>query len=277
MKLIIFSDLDGTLLEHNTYSFEAAKPALKLVEDSATPLILCTSKTAAEIKFYQEQIGIKDPFISEDGGAIYIPKGYFNFKFKYQREEGNYLVIEFGTSYDKLRKALNDIKEKGRKKGLDILGFGDMNFEQLVEDSGLTPEQARLAKIRGYDEPFKFKGDEKILKRFVNKKGLRLSKGGRYYHITGKNDKGKAVKILTKLFKKKYKKEKVKTIGIGDSSNDFSMLKVVKIGYLVQKINSSYASEKYLKAEGIGPKGWNKVIQKEVSQYLTSREYGKVI
>ena len=260
MKLIIFSDLDGTLLDHNTYSFEEAKPVLNLVKEKKIPLILCTSKTAAETKHYQKLIGITEPFIVENGGAIYIPKNYFNFKFKYQREEGNYLVIELGTNYNKLRKALNDTKEKG----LDIFGFGDMNPEQLVEDTGLTPEQARLAKIRGYDEPFKFKGDEKKLKKLVKKKGLRLSTGGRYYHLTGKNDKGKAVKKLMKLLKKKYKREKVKAIGIGDSENDFLMLKAVKTGYLVQKSDGTYASEKYLKAEGIGPKGWNKVIQKEM-------------
>ena len=72
-NFVIFSDLDGTLLDHNTYSFDAAKQALESIEDKEIPLILCTSKTRGEIEYYRELINNKHPFISENGGGIYIP------------------------------------------------------------------------------------------------------------------------------------------------------------------------------------------------------------
>ena len=51
-KIIVFTDLDGTLLHPRTYSFEAAMPALKLIKEKDVPLILCSSKTRAEIEVY---------------------------------------------------------------------------------------------------------------------------------------------------------------------------------------------------------------------------------
>ncbi|KYK26256.1 hypothetical protein AYK26_05610 [Euryarchaeota archaeon SM23-78] len=261
MKLIIFTDLDGTLLDHNTYAFEAAKLGLELVKEKNIPLVLCTSKTFDETVYYQKLLGINEPFIVEDGGAIYIPQNYFNFGFECQEKKGH-LVIELGTDYGNLRRALLEIKEQG----FEITGFGDLGFEQISQDTGLSLEMAKLAAEREYDEPFKLiKGDESVLKKLIEERSLKLSKGGRYYHITGKNDKGKTVALLTSLFKKQYGEEEVVTLGIGDSENDFAMLDAVDKGYLVKKTDNSYASEDYEKAEGIGPDGWRFVIEKEIS------------
>ncbi len=56
-KLVIFTDLDGTLLDRDTYSFEPALPALRLIRQKDIPLVLSSSKTRAEIEFYRERIG----------------------------------------------------------------------------------------------------------------------------------------------------------------------------------------------------------------------------
>ena len=83
-------------------------------------------------------------------------------------------------------------------------------------------------------------------------------KGGTCYHITGKNDKGKAVRILTDLFMRKF--SEIITYGLGDSENDFSMLRAVNKAYLIQKPNGSFASKEFKGIEGVGPEGWNKAI-----------------
>ncbi|MCK6469820.1 MAG: HAD hydrolase family protein [Candidatus Brocadia sinica] len=77
MVYIIFTDLDGTLLDHSTYSFEEAREATSLVKKKNIPIVICMSKTQAGIEVYRERMGNEDPFISENGGAIIIPKGYF--------------------------------------------------------------------------------------------------------------------------------------------------------------------------------------------------------
>jgi mannosyl-3-phosphoglycerate phosphatase len=256
MKEVVFTDLDGTLLDHNTYSFKKALPALRLAKEKKVPIVICTSKTKAEIEFYRKRLGNRDPFIFENGAAIFIPKDYFKFKFNYNKKTRKYYVIEFGDPY-KLKKFLKKIK----KKGVKIKGFTDMGAWEVRKLTGLTLSHARLAKKRVYDEAFTMdKKDEKKVIEMIKKKGFNYNKGGRFWHIMGKFDKGKAVKELLKLYKKKY--GKIKSYGFGDAKNDFEMLKNVDEGYLVKKPDGTYESNKFKKAEGIGPMGWNKTVKK---------------
>lgn len=259
MKKIIFTDLDGTLLDSDTYSYEKANNALKLLKKKEIPLIFCTSKTRAEIEFWREKVRNNDPFISENGGGIFIPKNYFSLKFLFDREYKNYFLIKLGTNYNQLVDIIRFLKEK-----YEILSFSDMSAEEISEDADLELTQAKLAKNREFDLPFKIlnKSQEKDILNDINKQGLNYTIGGRYYHLLGDNNKGEAVKILSDLFRRKY--GDIKTIAIGDSENDFQMLDSVDEGFLVKKKDDSYASSKYRKAMGIGPEGWNNVIQKEV-------------
>jgi len=141
-----------------------------------------------------------------------------------------------------------------------------MSPKEVSKDSNLPITKAKLAKKRDYDEPFKIlnKKDENKVLKIIKQNKLKCIKGGRYYHLIGNNNKGKAVNILKKLFKKQFKN--MKTYAFGDSKNDFDMLNVVDEPYLVQKPDKSYTSKKYKKAKGIGPQGWNKTILKIIKK-----------
>ena len=262
-KPIIFTDLDGTLLEHNNYKFDKAKPALELVKEKKIPLIICTSKTRAEIEDYRKKLKNKHPFISENGGAIFIPKNYFkDFNFKYSKKIKGYYVIEIGTPYEKLISVLKQIEKKTNS---DIIGFHEMSLKDLVKDSGLSNTEAKLAMKREYDEPFKLiepLNEKKKVFNLIKKHKLNYTEGGRYYHLHGNNDKGKALKILKKIYERFYK-TKINSIALGDSQNDAPMLKMADTSFLVQKPNKSYeriSSNKIRKIKGIGPIGWNIAI-----------------
>ncbi|MCZ7625281.1 MAG: HAD-IIB family hydrolase [Candidatus Methylomirabilis sp.] len=97
VDLVIFTDLDGTLLDYKTYSFDPARDALEKVRQRGIPLVLCTSKTRAEVARYRQRLNNDDPFIVENGGAAFIPAGYFPFAYPYQRDVNGYHVIEYGT------------------------------------------------------------------------------------------------------------------------------------------------------------------------------------
>ncbi len=257
-NILVFTDLDGTLIDHDTYSWEPARESIEMLKGARIPIIPCTSKTRAEIEFYRRGMGLEDPFISENGGGIFIPKEYFDFNFDYDKEVGNYKVIELGMSYGDIRRALDEMRSFG-----DITGFGDMSVEEVARDTGLSLEEARMAKEREYDEAFIFSGDEEGLKRAIKKAGLRWTKGGRYWHIMGNNDKGKAVRILTGLFAKKL--GSVQTVGLGDSLNDLPMLEAVEIPILVQKKDGSYDARVdvpgLIKTDAPGPEGWAKAVR----------------
>lgn len=263
-KLIIFTDLDGTLLDYSTYSFEPALPALQLLKERAIPLIICSSKTKKEIEYYRKKFGNNHPFISENGGGIFIPINYFQFKLQKQNfkviEEKDFQVIRLGAQYSDLRKTIEAL----RKEGFKVMGFGDMSAKEISEVAGMTIEEAKMAKHRDFDEPFIFKGggaEVKELLYAIKKRGFNVVKG-RFFHIIGNSNKGRATSILIDLYKKKY--DNFIGIAIGDSPNDIPMLKKVDYPVIVQKFDGSYDAQidipHLTKAEGIGPAGWNKAV-----------------
>ncbi len=264
-QLIIFTDLDGTLLD-SKYSFDKARPALALIKKNRIPLVLCTSKTQAEIQLLRKKLRNTHPFISENGGGIFIPKKYFRFQisdFRLKIEEAKkYFVIELGTSYSVLRKALDDL----RSEGFDVNGFGDMSIRKVAELTGLKTSEAKMAKKRDFGEPFVFKGNEASIKKLQQRikfKGFNFTQG-RFFHIMGNNNKGRAVEILKKLYAKQNRK--MITAALGDSPNDIEMLEKVDYPIVVQKHDGSYDKrikiKKLIKADDIGPKGWNNAVIK---------------
>jgi mannosyl-3-phosphoglycerate phosphatase len=271
-KILIYTDLDGTLLDHHTYSFQEALPALAQIRRRNIPLILCSSKTRGELEEYQRKLRMNHPFISENGGAIFIPKGYFN-KAKNLEVKGKYLIWELGIPYQKLRERLLEVSRKFRVR---VVGFGDLKAKQIASEFGLPSKEARWAKRRDYDEPFHFLDQMKPkelreMEREFRRSGLNLTKGGRFYHVMGQNDKGKAVRLLARMYRQDWKGDFL-SIGVGDSLNDLPMLRAVDIPVLVRRKDSTYDKEilkrlKVRKARGIGPSGWNKAILDLLGRY----------
>jgi mannosyl-3-phosphoglycerate phosphatase len=235
-RTVIFTDLDGSLLNER-FDFQDVKPIIKRLLSSGVPIVFCSSKTRAEIEFYRKKMGINDPFISESGAAIFIPRGYFQFNYAYTRQTDSYDVIELGAAYSITRKKLVEVKTESAS---NIIGFGDMTEEEIAKDSGLPLELAKLAKQREYSEPFRIiKGNEKEILNMISEQGLRCTHGGRYFHLMGNSDKGKAVAVLKGLYSGRF--GEVKTLGIGDSLNDLPMLKVVDTLIFVRETNRKRA------------------------------------
>lgn len=268
-KFVIYTDLDGTLLDHVTYSFHPALEALEQIGEKKIPLIICTSKTRPEIEFYRKLLGNKEPFISENGGGIFIPDGYFSRDFEYDKEIKGYKVIELGTREPVLYQVLKEISEE---TGIEIRSFRDMSAGEISEHTGLDEYTAELSRVRDYSEPYLVYGDESdaaTIARNINLKGYRHTRGGRFHHILGENDKGKAVNILSDMYRRET--GEIKTVGLGDSLNDLPMLEAVDIPVLVEKQGAVYergiSLQNLIYADGIGPLGWNSEILKILMNY----------
>ncbi|MBA5941983.1 MAG: HAD-IIB family hydrolase [Methanophagales archaeon] len=270
MKEVLITDLDGTLLDIADYSYDAVLPALESLKERDIPVIFCTAKTLAENEYYREIFGLVDPFIVDNGGAIFIPKNYFSFEFE-SVDRDNYYVIELGASYTELRAALKAIREE---TGFKITGFGDMSAEEVAKDANLSIDAAIRAKKKEYNESFILdepdaEEKEAILFAKIEEKGFSVTHGGRYYNIHGKNaDKGKAVEILTRLFEKEYGAGAVKTLGIGDSRNDIPMLNVVDQPAVVKNKKGKWLDislSNLYKTTGVGPEGWVEFVEKFIS------------
>jgi mannosyl-3-phosphoglycerate phosphatase len=264
-RIMVISDLDGTLLDSETYSSTAAGPALEALKEKGACLVLASSKTRAELEPIRSRLGHDGPFIVENGGALYVPIGFFRVPLEGAIARETYEIIEFGTPYAQLRAAL---KEIAGTLGIQMKGFGDMTIEEVAERTGLTHNEATLAKQREYDEPFVLSNDAFIesVRREAAVRGLACTRGGRFYHLLGANNKGTACRLLIQHCRRQFaaSQGRLYTIGIGDSANDLPMLAAVDQPILVQKPDGSYDPagqlQHVLYAPGIGPAGWNAAV-----------------
>lgn len=273
-KLIVFTDLDGTLLDGTTYSYEAATQALTALREQGIPLVLVSSKTRAEMEPLRQRLGHRDPFIVENGGAVYVPHGLFDFPLERMRTRSPYQVIELGLPYQMLRDVLKQIEDAIETP---LRGFGDMSVETIMQVTGLPHADATLAKQREYDEPFLLQGPQALTEevcRQIVTRSLRWTKGGRLFHLMGENDKGEAASMLLRCYHRQQRMnrqvERIETVGIGDSINDASLLAMVDYPILVQKPDGSYDPDIHrpgmFHARGIGPVGWNQAILELLAQ-----------
>ena len=265
-KIIIYTDLDGTLLDHETYSFAESLPTLSAAQAFGIPIIFCSSKTRAEIEHLRQRMGVHDPFIIENGGAVVIPPGYFPLSSCSKAGDGD-ATLALGTPYQRLVENLRELRTEFPSQ---LIGFSDLSAEEVASDCGLTLDEALRAKRREFDEPFRLLSSnaEEVsrLMEAIRERGLFCSQGGRYYHLHGHNDKGAAVNLLNHLFEQTG--EQIFTVAIGDGLNDLPMLALVDYPVLVKKPDGSYDDPvikllpQTIRAEGIGPLGWRDAVTK---------------
>ncbi len=258
INTIIFTDMDGTLLDESSYSYTAALPALRMINRKVIPLVLCSSKTRVEIERYRGTIENSHPFISENGGGIFIPHGYFKTSVQAESSDG-YLRIMLGTPYFEIRRQFVMLREQLHAK---VRGFGDMSVAQVAALTDLSEEEAALAKQRDFDEAFVFEGKpEEDFLRAIDASGLHWTQG-KIFHIMGKHDKGRAVSILMSLYKQEL--GEIVSMALGDSLNDLPMLMAVDVPVLIKHNDGSFDPRikvpNIFKTQLPGPSGWNETV-----------------
>jgi mannosyl-3-phosphoglycerate synthase len=202
----------------------------------------------------------------ENGGAIIIPKYYFDFHLGIDqsklKEEENYIIIQLGKSAREIRTKLIEIKDNLK---IEFRGVADVSDEELSKLATMPLDYAKRMSKREYGETI-LQIRESDLAKFtthVEAMGMKILHGGRFFDVTFGNDKGQAVSILIDLFKKKYRNH-TKFFGVGDSLNDASMLKLMDVPMLVQKPDSSWSQleiENIVRLKGIGPQGWKSAFK----------------
>jgi mannosyl-3-phosphoglycerate phosphatase len=267
MSRVLFTDLDGTLLEAGSYSFEPAEGAIGALRARSIPLIFCTSKTRAEILSLRKRIGNEDPFIAENGGGIFLPPGFGGPSAMLAgpgvHEREGWLEIRLGSPYAEIRAAL----ERLRRDGFPVRGFGDMTDAEVAGWTGLPLDGASLARRRDYAEPFVFDGpadrEEELLEE-IEKRGLRTTRG-RFLHLLGPHDKGVAVRIVRDLYASMRGGEPPRTAAVGDALNDVPMLAAVDHAYLVRRPDGTHEPgvdvPGLVRLGGIGPAGFAEAVR----------------
>ena len=261
--LLIVTDMDGTLLNHHDYQFDAVMPTLAELEHKQLPVILNTSKTLAELKSWVEKLDIKHPFIVENGSAIFIPLGYFpdtafdGVIVDKQSFEG-YHVVLLGESILTLAAFMLQHKPQA-------IDFSSCSIEQAMQLTGLDKQQAAEAQDRQFSIPLSFDNDIKreSFAELAQHAGLGVLEGGRFLHILGKTDKGLATRRLKQLYEAAYQRSYA-VIALGDSPNDEAMLNEADIAVVVNSPSSDRlqpAVKQLIRTQQQAPRGWSEGVQ----------------
>ena len=263
-KRIILTDLDGSLLDHDTYSFGPAKSLLVMLEKIGIPVIPVTSKTFSEVLKLKNELNNTHPFITENGSAIYIPKSYFKTTKLNWKIRNDHFLIQNGYNRDYL---IDSIQNHANEFLAEFKTFNAMQkiegIQSIAKLAGLSEEDAWNANNREFSEVVVWLSTDKRKQMFADcltKNGLLVQQGGRFLNITGLHTKGEAVKKLISIYCDQPGVDKCDSLAIGDSNNDISMLEGADTALVIKPrkrkpIKVSRKTKVHISQE-FGPKGW---------------------
>ncbi len=244
---MFFSDLDGTLLDHHDYSFAAAQPALDALRAAGVPLILASSKTAAEMRDIRDAMELaRWPAIVENGAGLLAPGD--------ETQAGH-------PKYDALRKTLDQLPSKLREQ---FAGFGDMSEAAVADCTGLSPAQATRAKKRAFTEPGVFSGDAREREEFreaLAALGVFARDGGRFLTLSFGGTKADGLRRVARELASDSAVRPF-TVALGDAPNDEDMLRAADQAVVVRNDASPDLPDipGAIRTELSGPAGWNQAV-----------------
>lgn len=265
--LLVFTDLDGTLLDHYNYDFSAANDALASLKTLGIPCVLNTSKTFAELLELRQALQHKDPFIIENGAAVYLPVNLNLTTNDELIQHGNYLVKPFGPDRQRLIELASAMKAR-----YDFISYHELTADQLVEHTSLDPHSAELSLRREFTEPLIWNDSNIALERLKQElaaEGIKVQKGGRFVHLMGQDcDKAVAMKWLKEAYQNTFNTT-VTSLALGDGENDVGMISQADIPVVVRSPvhvppeipgrNDVWITDSY------GPKGWSEAINQALA------------
>lgn len=201
LPVVAFADIDVVPLPAG----EARGALARVLETLACErimLVFCSRRTRAQVESARQAFGVFHPFITESGGAVFVPERYFGADFERVRKVGGYQAIEFASHYELVAET---VRRSADRLNIGVLGFNDMSVEQVARECGFSLLDARLAKLREYGEPFRLLCAnpiaERRLFRLLESAGLTCTRGDDFHLATSARGPMDGIALLTTQYR----------------------------------------------------------------------------
>ena len=271
-RFIVFTDLDATLLDHDTYSWEPARPAVQSLKAQGSPLVLCSSKTLAEMIDLAQELDTQAPIVAENGAFVAIPaKHPLAAQLSSDSTYDHYKIKLEGISRQDILETSNALRVE---HGYRYEGFSDWTPSELAQKTDLSLEAAERASKRLATEPIVWNDTSERWENFsasLKAKHIQAIRGGRFIHLMGQTDKAHGMLQLVSYYRSLQPSISWTTVALGDSPNDIAMLSAADIGVVIPNPHRTeplqVAGKHIIRAPHPGPIGWNSVISDLVQTY----------
>ena len=237
-KILIFTDLDGSILDRDTFKFDQIKQYMKKILNSGILIIPNSSKTESEIIEFNQELGENLAYISENGSVINglnLLNSNFPNKIILSREKKELVEIFTNKVPENLQSKCKFISNLNKKDQINIFGLGETKLKYALD--------------RKYTEPFLFEGsknEKKDLTKILKKNSLTIQEGGRVINLCDNVN-------------------NIKVIAVGDNYNDLDMLKNSDLPCLV--FNDQFREDQInidnlIISNRPSPDGWADVVKK---------------
>ena len=275
---LIFTDLDGSLLDHHNYTLTSAEPVLDLLSEQSITVIPNTSKTFAEVTHFRQQYDFDGPFVCENGAAVFIPLNLFPQKPKGAIVYNGYWMKSFTHPRQYW---LNLLAQQSGAFGTCYESFNSMSLQRLVELTDLPPSDALRAQRRDFGEPLFWlasESEKQSFSKLFQGKGARVVAGGRFLHVGGQSCKGEAMNWLVSEYRRQYSGSTFASVSLGDGHNDKSMLEAsdyaVRIKSPVNSFPELERKDHIYDSTLTGPAGWAECMEIILQSHFGEFCYG---
>ena len=269
-SLIIFTDLDGSLLDAESYTAAPADSLFGLLDSHGIPVIFNSSKTFPEMIKIRRLTGNHQPFVVENGSAVYVPLDHEIAATEGLESIRGYRRYVLGESRQRIYGFLKSIQTEFRYKALT-----EMSEAECIKVTGLADTDVVMAQTREFSEPLLWLDSEDALNALAKKTaeaGFHLVMGGRFVHLMGATDKNLAQRWVVNQMRLTHDKD-FKVMALGDSENDAQMLADADYPVLIRSDKHGFPNIKtkasIYRTTRTGPRGWHEAVRRIFSQQLT--------
>ena len=254
------------MLDSGSRLWTGAADALDEIGRRRVPLVLSTHGTRAQLEPLRRKIEHSHPFVTESGGGLFLPDGYFSLALEGAARAGRYFCAPFGKPYAAVTEALAELAASARAS---VVGYSQMSAREIAQNTGDSLRDAELARQREFTERFFFAGDvEKAASRFIKAARERHWETvvlDPFWELRWDHDQGQAVHYLMRLYRTSMR-SRLSSVGIGSKLEDLPLLRAVDHPIVLPEAKTGLNADlmgrlrNAAAGEASGSEGWNQAV-----------------